>query len=77
MRRDSLLARLPEISVPTMVLVGHEDRSLPPPLSHRIHELLPDSTLVEVPAAGHLSALEQPEAVTTAMMEFLGALDPR
>jgi pimeloyl-ACP methyl ester carboxylesterase len=71
MQRDSLLARLPQIGVPTLVLVGEEDRSLPPPLARRIHHLLPDSRLVQIPAAGHLSALEQPAAVTTAILDFL------
>ncbi len=74
MKRDSLLARLPEIAVPTLVLVGAEDRSLPPPLSRRIHDSLRDSRFVEVPAAGHLSALEQPAAVNAALLEFLGGL---
>lgn len=73
MRRDSLLARLPRISVPALVLVGTEDRSLPPVLAHRIHDRLPDSRLVQIPGAGHLSALEQPAAVNEAILEFLEA----
>lgn len=73
MRRDSLLARLPEIGVPALVLVGEEDRSLPPFLARRIHGLLPDSRLVQIPEAGHLSALEQPAAVTEAILHFLEA----
>ncbi|MGB8326522.1 MAG: alpha/beta fold hydrolase [Steroidobacteraceae bacterium] len=72
--RDSLLDRLPEIRVPALVLVGKEDRSLPPPLSRRIHQRLTDSRFVEVPGAGHLSALEQPTAVNA---EILGFLDQR
>jgi pimeloyl-ACP methyl ester carboxylesterase len=59
--------------VPALVLVGEEDRSLPPPLSRRIHALLRDSTLAVIPAAGHLSALEQPAAVTESILGFLGA----
>ena len=72
MKRDSLLARLPQISVPSLVLVGEEDRSLPPLLSRRIHALLPDSELVQIPAAGHLSALERPDLVNEAVLDFLG-----
>ncbi len=70
-RRDSLLTQLPRIRVPALVLVGEEDRSLPPPLSHRIHTLLRNSTLSVIPAAGHLSALEQPAAVNDAILRFL------
>lgn len=72
-RRDSLLERLGGIDVPTLVLVGEEDRSLPPPVSRRIHAALPDSTFSIIPGAGHLSALEQPTAVTDAMLGFLAA----
>jgi pimeloyl-ACP methyl ester carboxylesterase len=71
MQRDSLLPRLHQIGVPALVVVGEEDRSLPPRLSRRIHNLLPDSRLVQIPAAGHLSALEQPAPVTQAMLDFL------
>jgi len=73
MRRDSMLERLGRIGVPALVLVGEEDRSLPPPLSRRIHDLLPGSTFSVIPAAGHLSALEQPEAVNHAILTFLEA----
>lgn len=73
MRRDSLLARLGRIGVPALVLVGEEDRSLPPPLSLRIHDLLPGSTYSVIPAAGHLSVLEQPAAVNDAILTFLEA----
>ena len=71
MKRDSLLAGLPQISVPSLVLVGEEDSSLPPSLSHQMHDLLPDSELIEVPAAGHLSALERPDPVNEAVLDFL------
>lgn len=71
MQRDSLLARLHQIRVPTLVLVGEEDRSLPPILSRQIHDLLHDSRFVQIRAAGHLSALEQPAPVTQAILHFL------
>jgi pimeloyl-ACP methyl ester carboxylesterase len=73
MRRDSLLGRLGRIGVPALVLAGEEDRSLPPPLSRRIHDLLRCSTFSVIPAAGHLSALEQPAAVNHAILTFLEA----
>jgi pimeloyl-ACP methyl ester carboxylesterase len=72
-RRDSLLERLGGIDVPALVLVGKDDRSLPPPVSRRIHASLPNSTFTVIAGAGHLSALEQPAAVTGAMLSFLTA----
>lgn len=73
MRRDSLLGRLHLIDVPALVLVGEEDRSLPPPLSRRIHDRLRHSTFGLIPAAGHLSSLERPAPVTDAILRFLAA----
>jgi 3-oxoadipate enol-lactonase len=72
MRRDSVVSRLGEIEVPSLVIVGSEDRSLPLRLSKTIDAGLPDSKLVEIPHAGHLCTLEQPKAVTAAMLDFLG-----
>ena len=74
-RRDSVVDRLPQIEVPSLVIVGDEDVSLPPSYSKEIASTLPKSSLVVVPESGHLSSLEQPEAVTEAMMSFLSELD--
>jgi len=73
MTRDSLLEHLDRIEAPALVLVGAEDRSLPAPVSRRIHDRLRHSTFSLIPAAGHLSALEQPAAVTDAILAFLAA----
>lgn len=72
--RDSLIPRLGEIRVPVLVLVGEEDRALPVACSRQIHQGIPGSRLEVVPEAGHLSALEQPDAVTRAMADFLSRL---
>jgi len=69
--RDSLLDQLPSIDVPCLVMVGDEDRSLPPPVSRRINDGLPNSEFVEIRGAGHLSALEQPGQVNDALELFL------
>jgi len=74
MRRDRLVERLPEIDVPCLVIVGEEDVSLPPACSEQIAAGVRGATLLRVPKAGHLSTLEQPEAVTQAMLGFLGGL---
>ncbi len=73
-RRDSVVPRLAEIRVPCLVIVGEQDVSLPPTYSAELAAGLRSSTLLEVPASGHLTALEQPEAVTEAMLSFLDGL---
>jgi len=72
--RESLVPRLGEIDAPCLVIVGEEDASLPPVVSREIAEAVPGARLVTVPGAGHLSALEQPAAVTRAMLDFLATL---
>jgi pimeloyl-ACP methyl ester carboxylesterase len=70
-KRDSLLDRLGEIKVPALVIVGEHDILLPPSYSKEIAAGLTDASLVVVEKSGHLSSLEQPELVTSAMVSFL------
>ncbi len=72
--RDDLLGRLKEITCPTLVVVGEEDRALPVWKSRRLAAGIRGAELVVIPAAGHLSAIEQPEAVTDAIARFLARL---
>jgi pimeloyl-ACP methyl ester carboxylesterase len=75
-RRPSIVRELGEVLCPSLVIVGEEDASLPPPISQEIADALPNASLVVIPEAGHLSALEKPEVVTEAMLQFLGGLHP-
>jgi pimeloyl-ACP methyl ester carboxylesterase len=69
--RADLLPSLGRIAVPALVVVGAEDRALPPARSRRLAAALPSARLVEVPGAGHLSVLEAPAAVCAAIDRFL------
>ena len=62
--------RLGEITVPCMALVGADDIAMPPPFSKTLAERLPNCRLVEIPDAGHLSNLEQPESFNHAVEKF-------
>jgi pimeloyl-ACP methyl ester carboxylesterase len=64
---------LAAIACPTLVLVGERDQGTPVELSREIAAAIPNSRLVIIPACGHLSTLERPEAVTKAMAEWLKA----
>jgi len=70
-RRDSVIDKLGEVRTPTLVIVGGEDETLPVICSQEIASAIPGASLVVVPEAGHLSSLEQPEEVSTAMTRFL------
>lgn len=69
-RRDSRRA-LREIDCPTLVLVGQQDAATPPELSEEIAAGIADARLVVVEDCGHLSTMERPEQVNTAMRQWL------
>ncbi|WP_411196660.1 alpha/beta fold hydrolase [Rhizobium sp.] len=64
---------LVSISCPTAILVGEADRITPPALSEEIADSIPASRLTVIPDCGHLSPIEQPEAVTQALLLWLNA----
>jgi 3-oxoadipate enol-lactonase len=74
MHRPDVTALLPTITVPTLVMVGEEDELTPVDDSRRIAEAVPGAKLVTIPAAGHLSNLEQPDAFNAALTGFLTKL---
>lgn len=71
MARPDSRPMLPQIEIPTLVLVGEEDRITPPELAREMAEAIEWASLVVVPRSGHLSSLEEPEAVTRALETWL------
>ncbi len=63
------------ISCPTLVIVGEEDQAAPVAESQYLTNRIPNSTLVTIPAAGHLSNYEQPAAFNQALQTFLDNLE--
>lgn len=64
---------LASIPCPTLVIVGADDSLTPPDRAAEIAAGIPGARRVVVPSCGHLSTLEQPQAVTAALVEFLSA----
>jgi len=77
-QQTALIARpdsrptLATIDCPTLVLVGAEDQLTPPERAQEIAAGIRGAQLVTVPDCGHLSTLEQPHAVTRALLGWLG-----
>ena len=71
--RADLRSHLAAIRCPTLVLVGDGDELTPPTLAKEIAGSITGARLVVVPASGHLSTLEQPVAVNTALVEWMAA----
>lgn len=62
---------LAAVRAPTLVIVGGEDVLTPPAEARRIAEGIEGAALVEIPGAGHLSALERPDAFAAAARDLL------
>jgi 3-oxoadipate enol-lactonase len=71
--RTGVYEELPKIKVPTLMIVGEEDRATPLDKAQRIAEKIPGAKLVVIPHAGHLCTVEEPAAVTGAMEGFLSS----
>ena len=60
--------------LPTLVVVGEQDRITPPPVARAIAAAVPGALLSMIPGAGHLPPVEQPIATTRVLTEFLQSL---
>jgi 3-oxoadipate enol-lactonase len=73
-RKLNYLDRLTEIKIPTLILVGEDDPGAPVSASKAMHECIPNSKLVILRSARHLSNVEQSEAFNAALIKFLKEL---
>jgi 3-oxoadipate enol-lactonase len=62
---------LATIRVPTLVMVGAEDRPSPPALARAMADAIPGARCAVIPGAGHVAPLEQPLATSRVLAEFL------
>jgi pimeloyl-ACP methyl ester carboxylesterase len=70
MRRD-YRGDLADISVPTLVVAGHDDGVRKPIDAETIHRGIRNSQLEVINDAGHLMNMEQPEVFNKAVLSFL------
>lgn len=69
-RRD-MIEDVEKFALPVLIAAGQEDIPRPVMESYLMHDSITGSQLVEIPQAGHISNLEQPEFVTTMLRGFL------
>ena len=72
--RPALLASLPDVGVPTLIVQGAHDTVIPAKPAHLLHGAIPDATYAEIPEAGHFPGLTSPAEVNTVIAEFLGGV---
>ncbi|MDO8981484.1 MAG: alpha/beta fold hydrolase [Afipia sp.] len=71
MTRADSRPTLATIKCPTLVLTSDTDNSVPSQMSVEIANGIAGARFVTVPDCGHLSPLEQPQAVTNALRDWL------
>ncbi len=74
--RPDMAAFLSQINAPTLVLVGADDAISPPAEMQSIAAAIPDSEFVIIPNAGHMTTMENPNAVNQATTDFISHLAP-
>jgi 3-oxoadipate enol-lactonase len=73
-RKLNYLNRLSEIKIPTLIMVGEDDPGTPVSASEAMHQQIPNSKLVIIKSARHLSNVEQPDVFNTNLLTFLKGL---
>jgi 3-oxoadipate enol-lactonase len=74
-RALDLTDRLSAIKLPTLIVVGEDDPGTPASASQTIHKRIKGSELVILKSAAHLSNIEQAEAFSTAVLNFLRKIE--
>ena len=59
------------VACPTLVVIGARDLMTPAKRGHALAAMLPNSTTVEIPKAGHIMLDEEPDATLDALRDFL------
>lgn len=73
-QRENSTDLLHQISCPTLIVVGNEDKLTPPTEAETLAQSITASSLELIKGAGHLSNLEQPASFNQAINKFLNQL---
>lgn len=71
MNRGDSRDMLADIRVPTLVIVGRQDQGTPVAAAEEIAAGIPGARLAIIEDCGHLSTIEQPQAVTALLRDWL------
>jgi pimeloyl-ACP methyl ester carboxylesterase len=71
-RSGELVARVPELKLPTLILWGGRDGLIPPEAAARFHREISGSRLVVFDDLGHVPHEEDPDRTVAAVKDFLG-----
>jgi pimeloyl-ACP methyl ester carboxylesterase len=71
---NSVASDLKHMGKPTLIIWGEKDQQIPLEYAQRLHRDIPESRLVIIPDAGHLILFDAPDAVASALNDFVGSL---
>jgi pimeloyl-ACP methyl ester carboxylesterase len=72
--RTDTTASLPNMTIPTLILVGEHDAITPTSASQSMKEKIPNAELHIIPEAAHMSNLENPAEFNNHLLNFLKRL---
>ncbi|MES2664569.1 MAG: alpha/beta fold hydrolase BchO [Pseudomonadota bacterium] len=70
-RLDGLLARLPDLQTPTLLIATAGDKAVPARISREAAARMPDATYLEMEKLGHLAHEEAAERIAGPMLDWL------
>jgi pimeloyl-ACP methyl ester carboxylesterase len=71
---NAVASDLRVLGKPTLIIWGEKDLQTPIKYAERLHREIPNSQLVIIPAAGHFTLFDAPDAVAKALVQFIGDL---
>jgi pimeloyl-ACP methyl ester carboxylesterase len=73
LRRDHIAAA--SLACPTLVIAAAEDPLRPAEETQELADAIPNATLMTIEGSGHMLPLEQPEALGSAIKQWLSSLE--
>lgn len=73
--RIDTTGNLSKLSIPALILCGEQDKISPPDVMKGMADKISNSEFYKIPNAGHLSPLENPDAVNKYIDNFLKKID--
>ncbi|MBN9380357.1 MAG: alpha/beta hydrolase [Chitinophagaceae bacterium] len=70
-QRNYVADLLPEISTPTLLIWGEDDKITPPDVAREFESLLPRASLIMLSQCGHVPMMEKPREFNTILDKYL------
>ncbi len=71
---NAVASDLKTMGKPTLIIWGQNDQQVPLKYAQRLHRDIPQSRLVIIPDAAHLTLFDAPDAVASAITEFVSSV---